>query len=104
MGAPSTQPLQRGVSLVNFENFLQINGAFATDDTTTPAQAVTGSYMFQQNGIFDLITGNNAKYQVYVNGNSLDLASDCATAGTAVLTTVTAPFILINGFWISGTA
>jgi len=113
MGAPSTQPLQRGVSLVNFENFLQINGAFATDDTTTPAQVVTGSYMFQQNGIFDLVTGNNAKYQVYVNGNSLDLAnknvklalaSDCATAGTAVLTTVTAPFILINGFWISGTA
>ena len=94
MGAPSTQPLQRGVSLVNFENFLQINGAFATDDTTTPAQVVTGSYMFQQNGIFDLVTGNNAKYQVYVNGNSLDLAnknvklalaSDCATAGTVSL-------------------
>merc|ERR1712024_55766 len=90
-----------------------INGMFMEDATTTPAQAVTGTFSFTQNFATDLLFANNAQYKIYINsGSTLDLTgknvmlgfgSDCATAatGTAVFATVNAP-VQINGFWVTG--
>merc|ERR1712029_895130 len=48
------QPIQRG--LISFENLLQVNGKFKTDDTTTPAMVVSGTFEFDQNFGTDLLT------------------------------------------------
>ena len=90
------QPIQRG--LISFENLLQVNGKFKTDDTTTPAMVVSGTFEFDQNFGTDLLYGNNAHYKIYINSGSTDLtgknvalkfASSCAaTDGTVMISSL----------------
>lgn len=81
----------------------------ATSTTAVPAVlAVTGNVEFQQNPF----TGDNAAYNIYLNGANmagksyqLQLATDCAgTAAQDLGTKITAPIILVNGFYIKGTS
>lgn len=85
-------------------SFQRVAGTMEKDTTTTPARTVEGTVEFQQN----ILTGSNSKYKIYLNGAdmankkyTIGVNSDCTAAGTT-LTDVTAPFFLLNGFWVSG--
>ena len=57
----------RGV--VKLGNFLEINGKMeqvATATTTSPVTTVKGEFTIQQNGLFDLFSGGDAKFNAYV--------------------------------------
>merc|ERR1712012_927522 len=104
------QPIQRG--LISFENLLQVNGKFKTDDTTPPAMVVSGTFEFDQNFGTDLLYGNNAHYKIYINSGSTDLtgknvalkfASSCAATDGTMFAEVNAPW-QINGFWVTGSS
>merc|ERR1712045_772503 len=104
-------------SLIKFGNFLEINGEFMADTTTTPARTITGTINIQQNGLLDAVTGQNAKFNLHIQNNDLTgkelkvqlgTGTDCTTAAAATgtdapvdLATVTAPPSL-NGFYING--
>jgi len=107
-------------SLIKFGNFLEINGEFLADTTTTPARTITGTIQILQNGLLDVVTGQDAKFTLYIqsttdlNGKELKVqlgtGADCTTAAAATgtdapvdLATATAPPITINGFYITGT-
>ena len=79
-------------SLINFGNFLQINGEFLADATTTPARTITGTINIQQNGLLDVVTGQDAKFSLYIQGNDLSgkelkvqlgTGTDCTVAAAA---------------------
>ena len=86
-----------GRNLIKFGNFLEINGVFMADTTTTPARTISGTINIQQNGLLDVVTGNDAKFTLYImsttdlNGKELKVqlgtGSDCtvAAAATAVV-------------------
>lgn len=105
-------------SLINFGNFLQINGEFLADTTTTPVRTISGTLNIQQNGLLDVVTGQDAKFSLYIqstvdlNGKELKVqlgtGTDCTVAAAATgtdapvdLATATAP-PSINGFYITG--
>ena len=85
-------------SLINFGNFLQINGEFLADTTTTPARTITGTINIQQNGLLDVVTGQDAKFSLYIqstvdlNGKELKVqlgtGTDCTVAAAATGTDV----------------
>ena len=85
-------------SLINFGNFLQINGEFLADATTTPARTITGTINIQQNGLLDVVTGQDAKFSLYIqsstdlNGKELKVqlgtGTDCTVAAAATGTDV----------------
>ena len=64
------------------------------DTTTTPARTITGTINIQQNGLLDVVTGQDAKFTLYVqstvdlNGKELKVqlgtGADCAAATTVV--------------------
>ena len=86
---------------ISFGNFLQVNGEFMADSTTTPARVIEGTFNIQQNGLLDAFSGQDAKLSVYVrssgavdlNGKELKVqlgsGADCtaAAAGTVVVST-----------------
>merc|ERR1719433_2529728 len=93
-------------SLISFGNFLQINGEFMADTTTTPARTITGTINIQQNGLLDAVTGQNAKFNLHIQNNDLTGKELKVQLGTGTdapvdLATVTAPPSL-NGFYING--
>jgi len=101
---PSAIPAVDSRLLITHSAFMSVAGALEADTTTTPALAVTGTVEFHQNPA----TGSNSKYKIYLNGAdmankkyTIGVNADCTAAGTT-LTDVTAPFFLINGFWVSG--
>merc|ERR1712241_578223 len=51
---------------ISFGNFLQVNGEFMADSTTTPARVIEGTFNIQQNGLLDAFSGQDAKLSVYV--------------------------------------
>merc|ERR1711953_1191235 len=59
-------------SLIKFGNFLEINGMFMADATTTPARTITGTLNIQQNGLLDVVTGADAKFTLYIQ-STVDL-------------------------------
>ena len=71
---PSTAGVRTIDSLINAEAFPAINGNFKTDDTTTPARTVMGTYSFYQNGVLDIVSNQNAKFRAWIN-SSTDLAN-----------------------------
>merc|ERR1712183_634172 len=87
-----------GRNLIKFGNFLEINGEFMADTTTTPARTISGTINIQQNGLLDVVTGNDAKFTLYIQStvdlNGKELKVQLAT-GTAPPS--------INGFYITGT-
>ena len=80
-------------SLIKFGNFLEINGEFLADTTTTPARTITGTIQILQNGLLDVVTGQDAKFTLYIqsttdlNGKELKVqlgtGADCTTAAAA---------------------
>jgi len=111
----------RGV--VKLGNFLEINGKMeqvATATTTSPVTTVKGEFTIQQNGLFDLFSGGDAKFNAYVMSSTdltgtnvyvkLGTGTSClnaetnagtATASAATLAMVNAP-VSVNGFYITG--
>ena len=91
-------------SLINFGNFLQINGEFMADTTTTPARTISGTLNIQQNGILDVVTGQDAKFSLYIqstadlNGKELKVqlgtGTDCTVAAAA--TGTDAPVVSVD--------
>merc|ERR1740128_846126 len=83
-----------------------------TKATTVTSQAATtttsGTVEFQQNPF----TGDNSIYKIYLNGPtagtkySIGLAAPCdsSAAVTALGNDVTAPALLVNGFYVKGTS
>jgi len=94
-------------SLLTWSAKLDVKGNFKKDTTTTPARTVEGTVEIYQNPA----TGSNSKYNIYINGGNdmankkykIAAASSCTATGMDIVE-VTAPFILINGFWVSGIA
>jgi len=92
----------------DFAGFESRNADFETSGTT---QVMAGNAEFRQN----IFTGDNMDYTIFMDndvGNTLSLANkmfglwistDCTTANGAKMTDITAPFILINGFYAKGT-
>merc|ERR1712061_37314 len=98
MGA--SYPFAGSRVLVTHSAFMSVAGSLAKSGTLT----VEGTVEFHQNPA----TGSNSKYKIYLNGAdmankkyTIGVNSDCTAAGTT-LTEVTAPFFLINGFWVTG--
>jgi len=102
----------RGV--VKLGNFLEINGKM--EESTANSLTVKGEFTIQQNGLFDLFSNGDAKFNAYVMSSTdltgtnvyvkLGTGADCATAITnaataATLAMVNAP-VSINGFYITG--
>ena len=92
-------------SLISFGNFLQINGEFMADTTTTPARTITGTINIQQNGLLDVVTGQDAKFSLHIQNNDLTgkelkvqlgTGTDCTTAAAA--TGTDAPVVSIYIF------
>merc|ERR1712203_183658 len=88
--------------LITHSAFMSVAGTLEKDSTSTPAKTVAGTVEFHQNPA----TGSKSK--IYLNGAdmankkyTLAIASTCATGGTT-LSEVTAPFFLLNGFWVTG--
>ena len=91
-------------SLIKFGNFLEINGMFMADATTTPARTITGTLNIQQNGLLDVVTGADAKFTLYIqstvdlNGKELKVqlgtGTDCTVAAAA--TGTSAPVVSRN--------
>merc|ERR1719220_2396806 len=88
--------------LITHSAFMSVAGTLAKDSASS--LTVEGTVEFHQNPV----TGSNSKYKIYLNGadmankkNTLAIHSSCATGGTT-LTEVTAPFFLLNGFWVTG--
>merc|ERR1712024_414174 len=94
-------------SLINFGNFLQINGEFMADTTTTPARTVSGTLNIQQNGILDVVTGQDAKFTLYIqstvdlNGKELKVqlgtGTDCTVAAAATGTSAPVNLATVTG-------
>jgi len=88
---------------------IQSNKASFT--TSGTYQKIQGEAKFDQN----LFTGSNAKYDIWMkdpSDNSFHLkgnkyhiyvSTDCTTASGTLMTTVTAPQLMINGFYAKGT-
>merc|ERR1712203_873669 len=81
---------------------MSVAGTLAKDSASS--LTVAGTVEFHQNPA----TGSNSKYKIYLNGADMTnkkctpaIASTCATGGTT-LSEVTAPFFLLNGFWVTG--
>merc|ERR1712088_359592 len=100
------------LQLVKFENFMEINGNFATS-TTQASLVVVGTINLSQNLVTDFLNGNEAQYKIYVQSSSttdltgknirLGLASSCTTAATDTSATATAAAPSeLNGFYIAG--
>merc|ERR1711992_313402 len=112
-----TYPVAGTRSLVKLGNFLEINGMFeqvATATATVPMTTVKGNFNIQQNGILDFLSGNEAKFSMYVMSSTdltgknikvnLGTGASCLAASTGTLVElamVNAP-VSINGFYISG--
>jgi len=124
---PGMIPSQAGSAatrgVVKLGNFLEINGKMeqvATATTTSPVTTVKGEFTIQQNGLFDLFSGGDAKFNAYVMSSTdltgtnvyvkLGTGTSClnaetnagtATASAATLAMVNAP-VSVNGFYITG--
>merc|ERR1712073_118048 len=88
--------------LITHSAFMSVAGTLAKDSASS--LTVEGTVEFHQNPA----TGSNSKYKIYLNGAdmankkyTIGVNSDCTAAGMT-LTEVTAPFFLINGFWVTG--
>merc|ERR1711941_241015 len=91
--------------LVKFENFMEINGKFATS-TTQASLVVVGTINLSQNLVTDFLNANEAQYKIYVQSSgTTDLTDTSATATAAapseIFATINAPPQL-NGFYIAG--
>jgi len=85
-----------------------VKASFTTSGTN---QKIQGEATFEQN----LFTGNNAKYTIWMKDSSdgsvklagkkyhIYVSTDCTTASGTLMTTVTAPNFMINGFYAKGT-
>merc|ERR1711878_203103 len=82
----------RGV--VKLGNFLEINGKM--EESTANSLTVKGEFTIQQNGLFDLFSNGDAKFNAYVMSSTdltgtnvyvkLGTGADCATAITNAAT------------------
>merc|ERR1739846_46438 len=84
--------------LITHSAFMSVAGTLAKSGSLT----VEGTVEVHQN------PASNSKYKIYLNGAdmankkyTIGVNSDCTAAGTT-LTEVTAPFFLLNGFWVTG--
>lgn len=74
------------------------------DTTTTPARTISGTLNIQQNGILDVVTGQDAKFSLYIqstadlNGKELKVqlgtGTDCTVAAAA--TGTDAPVVSVD--------
>ena len=62
------------------------------DATTTPARTITGTINIQQNGLLDVVNGQDAKLTLYIQNNDLNgkelkvqlgTGTDCTVAAAA---------------------
>merc|ERR1711993_52651 len=101
-------------NVVKLGSFLEINGKM--EESTANSLTVKGEFTIQQNGLLDIFSGGDAKFNAYIM-NSVDLAgtnvyvklgtgADCAAAITAAATAPTLAMVnappSINGFYITG--
>merc|ERR1711872_266893 len=98
-----TYPFAGSRVLITHSAFMSVSGVLEKDATS--GLTVEGSVEFHQNPG----TLGNSKYKIYLNGAdmankkyTLQLASTCSATGGTTLTEVTAPFFLLNGFWVTG--
>merc|ERR1711997_82222 len=101
-------------NVVKLGSFLEINGKM--EESTTDALTVKGEFTIQQNGLFDIFSGGDAKFNAYVMSSTdltgtnvyvkLGTGADCAAAITAAATAPTLAMVnappSINGFSIPG--
>merc|ERR1712048_795462 len=91
-------------NVVKLGSFLEINGKM--EESTTDSLTVKGEFTIQQNGLFDIFSGGDAKFNAYVM-SSTDLAgtnvyvklgtgATCAAAITAAATTAPATLAMVN--------
>merc|ERR1711997_814691 len=93
-------------NVVKLGSFLEINGKM--EESTTDALTVKGEFTIQQNGLFDIFSGGDAKFNAYVMSSTdltgtnvyvklgtgtscLDAQTNAATAPTLALAMVNAP-------------
>jgi len=122
---PRVIPSQAGSAatrgVVKFGNFLEINGKMeqvATATATSPVTTVKGDFTIQQNGLLDIFSGGDAKFNAYIMSSTdltgtnvyvklgtgtscLDAQTNAGTTAPATLAMVNAP-PSINGFYITG--
>jgi len=103
-------------NVVKLGSFLEINGKM--EESTTDSLTVKGEFTIQQNGLFDIFSGGDAKFNAYVMSSTdltgtnvyvkLGTGATCAAAITAAATTTPATLAMvnappsINGFYITG--
>lgn len=93
-------------NLFTLSSFQTAKATIGTSTTLTNL-VLTGDALFEQNPL----GFGTTSYRVYLNGNNianrkyqLSLATDCTGTGNVLLgTPVTAPIVLVNGFYIQGT-
>jgi len=98
----------RGLFGLQLPGFQSNSATFVTSGTD---QVMLGNALIEQN----IFTGSSSSYTIYLDdptdnsfslaGNTWDIyiSTDCTTANGALLASVAAPPILINGFYAKGT-
>merc|ERR1712108_117901 len=103
-------------NVVKLGSFLEINGKM--EESTTDSLTVKGEFTIQQNGLFDIFSGGDAKFNAYIMSSTdltgtnvyvnlgtgtscLDAQTNAGTSPPATLAMVNAP-VSLNGFYITG--